>query len=84
MRLPITVALLVASDLLGCAATPAQQIAASVQALGLDEPPYFPKCVVRESGTYHQRNIDRHMWWPLSYKVDDSVPITDKCVLTEP
>ena len=62
MRLSIAVVLLVALDLLGCAATPTQQSVASVQSLGLDEPPYFPKCVARESGTYYQRNIDRHMW----------------------
>lgn len=84
MRLSIAVVLLVALDLLGCAATPTQQSVASVQSLGLDEPPYFPKCVARESGTYYQRNIDRHMWWPLSFEVDYAEPITDECVLTQP
>lgn len=84
MRLPIAVTLLVALDLLGCAATPTQQSVASMQVLGLNEPPYFPKCVARESGTYHQRYIDRHMWWPLSFEVDYSELITDECVLTQP
>ena len=84
MRLSIALTLLVALGLLGCAAKPTQRSVASVQALDLAEPPYFPRCVARESGTYHQRNIDRHMWWPLSFEVDYSELITDECVLTQP
>ena len=52
--------------------------------LALDEPSYFPKCVATESGTYRQREIDRHMWWPVEFQGDDSTPITDKCVRTQP
>jgi len=68
----------------GCAVTQDPADAALVKELALDEPSYFPKCVASESGTYEQRKIDRHMWWPLKYGVDELAPITDECVLTEP
>jgi hypothetical protein len=75
---------LVVFVLWGCAAAPPPSDFVAVEELALTEPPYFPKCVARESGTYHQRKIDRHMWWPLSFEVDYSEPITDECVLTRP
>jgi len=68
----------------GCAVTQDPIDAALVTELDLNEPPFFPKCVASESGTYQQRKIDRHMWWPLEYGVDELAPITDECVLTEP
>ena len=68
----------------GCAVTQDPRDGALVTELALDEPPYFPKCVASESGTYEQRKIDRHMWWPLETQSDDLTPITDECVLTQP
>jgi len=68
----------------GCAVTQDPADAALVKELALNEPPYFPKCVASESGTYEQRKIDRHMWWPLETQGDDLTPITDECVLTQP
>ena len=68
----------------GCAVTQDPADAALVTELDLNEPPFFPKCVASESGTYEQRKIDRHMWWPLETQGDDLTPITDECVLTEP
>ena len=68
----------------GCAVTQDPRDGALVTELALDEPPYFPKCVASESGTYEQRKIDRHMWWPLETQNDDLTPITDECVLTQP
>jgi len=68
----------------GCAVTQDPADAALVKELALNEPPYFPKCVASESGTYEQRKIDRHMWSPLETEGDDLTPITDECVLTQP
>jgi len=68
----------------GCAVTQDPADAALVTELDLNEPPFFPKCVASESGTYEQRKIDRHMWWPLETQGDDLTPITDECVLTQP
>ena len=68
----------------GCAVTQDPIDAALVTELDLNEPPFFPKCVASESGTYEQRKIDRHMWWPLETQGDDLTPITDECVLTQP
>ena len=68
----------------GCAVTQDPADAALVTELDLNKPPFFPKCVASESGTYEQRKIDRHMWWPLETQGDDLTPITDECVLTQP
>jgi hypothetical protein len=86
MRLESASAILVALCLASCAATRDPEAAASGtrEELALEEPPYFPNCVAKESGTYHQRKIDRHMWWPLESEGDPVARITDECVLTQP
>ena len=84
MKLLLARGLLLSVCIAGCAVTQDPRDGALVTELALDEPPYFPKCVASESGTYEQRKIDRHMWWPLETQSDDLTPITDECVLTQP
>jgi len=50
--------------------------------LGATEPPYFPQCVAREDGTFHQRGLDR----TNSFRIDTgkSPVIDDSCAETEP
>ena len=76
--------ILLAAWAAGCSSMQDPEKMGWAKELALDEPSYFPKCVATESGTYRQREIDRHMWWPVEFQVDDSTPITDKCVRTQP
>jgi len=68
----------------GCSSMQDSEKPALEKELALDAPPYFPRCVAKESGTYRQREIDRHMWWPGELHADELTPITDQCVMTQP
>jgi hypothetical protein len=84
MRVMRGAAILLATCVVGCSTMQEPEKMALAKELALGEPPYFPKCVATESGTFRQREIDRHMWWPVEFQGDISTPITDKCVRTQP
>ena len=84
MRVMRGAVILLATCVVSCSTMQDPKKMAWAKELALDEPSYFPKCVATESGTYRQREIDRHMWWPVEFQGDDSTPITDKCVRTQP
>jgi hypothetical protein len=84
MRVMRGAAILLATCVVGCSTMQDPEKMALAKELALDEPPYFPKCVATESGTFRQREIDRHMWWPVEFQGDVATPITDKCVRTQP
>ena len=76
--------ILLAAWVAGCSSMQDLEKEPPEKELALDAPPYFPRCVAQETGTYRQREIDRHMWWPVEFQVDDATPITDECMLVQP
>ena len=68
--------------LAGCAQTPDKGSESDVAQLGLTEPPYFPECVLREEGTFHQRRLDRTSFFNVETR--RSEPLDDSCRETEP
>jgi hypothetical protein len=74
--------ILTALLLAGCAQTPDTGSESDVAQLGLTEPPYFPECVLREEGTFHQRRLDRTSYFNVETR--RSEPLDDSCRETEP
>ena len=67
--------------LAGCTQTPDKGSESDVAQLGLNEPPYFPECVLREEGTFHQRRLDRTSFFNVETR--RSEPLDDSCRETE-
>ena len=68
--------------LAGCTQTPDKDSESDIAQLGLTEPPYFPECILREEGTFHQRRLDRTSYFNVETR--PSEPLDDSCRETEP
>ena len=68
--------------LAGCSQVVDKSVPPLEAQLGANESPYFPQCVAREDGTFHQRRLDR----TNSFRIDTgkSPVIDDSCAETEP
>ena len=85
MRLPNVLAVVV-SSLLVSACSPSQRVDEKpyIKELGLDEAPYFPKCVATETGSYRERKLTREMFWNFSDGSANDALINDECIVTKP